>query len=190
MNASAERAAEHKILVVGDSISAAFGLDINRGWVQLLADRLTELEHPSEVINASVSGNTTGDGLSRLPKLLETHAPDTVIIELGGNDGLRGYPLKGMRQNLTTMIDLARDSGAQVLIVGIEIPPNYGQRYTSEFRESFQRVATEKDVKLVPFILEDIALQAALMQDDGIHPTEEAQPVMLENVWVVLKTMI
>lgn len=178
------------LVIVGDSISAGYGINPQNGWVSLLSEKLQLEESGYQTINASVSGNTTGDGLSRLPKLLETYSPEIVVIELGGNDGLRGYPLKLMETNLTKMIQQSRDAGAKVLLLGIEIPPNYGQRYTDEFRNVYQRVAENENVILVPFILENIATQPDLMQNDGIHPTEEAQGLLLENILPALKSVI
>ncbi|GAB2196042.1 arylesterase [Sessilibacter sp. MAH4] len=178
------------LVIVGDSISAGYGINPQNGWVSLLSEKLQLEESGYQTINASVSGNTTGDGLSRLPKLLETYSPEIVVIELGGNDGLRGYPLKLMETNLTKMIQQSRDAGAKVLLLGIEIPPNYGQRYTDEFRNVYQRVAENENVILVPFILENIATQPDLMQNDGIHPTEEAQGLLLENILPALKSII
>lgn len=179
----------HNILILGDSISAAYGMDPQLGWVSLLQERITtdndinDEQYSYKVINASVSGNTTGDGLSRLPKLLEVYQPSIVIIELGGNDGLRGYPVKLMAKNLQRMIDLSQANNAQVVLAGIEIPPNYGQRYTEAFRNTFQQVAANNTVRFIPFILQDIATDPALMQDDGIHPTAEAQTQLLDNIW-------
>lgn len=180
----------NKLIVLGDSISAGYGIDVDQGWVGLLAQRLVAQEVDTEVVNASISGNTTGDGLARLPQLLATHQPSVVVVELGGNDGLRGYPLKRMRQNLTRIIELSQNAGARVLLLGIEIPPNYGQRYTLEFRRSFQTVAEQQAVAFVPFILNGIALDPSLMQKDGIHPTQAAQPKLLENIWPEIKSLL
>ncbi|GLS24654.1 arylesterase [Marinibactrum halimedae] len=179
------------ILVVGDSISAAYGLDEKQGWVHLLNKRLQSGEYKDFLaVNASISGNTTGDGLGRLNPLLKAHQPSVVIIELGGNDGLRGYPVKIMERNLRTMISKSQAAGARVLLVGIEIPPNYGERYTQLFRKTFNTVATDTNVLFVPFILDKIATQADLMQDDGIHPTSEAQPMLLDNIWPKLEPLL
>ncbi len=176
--------ASPKILVLGDSISAAYGMAPDKGWVNLLQQRLGNSAYSHyEVINASISGNTSGDGLSRLPQLLSLYSPKIVILELGGNDGLRGYPVKLMSKNLQKIIDLSEQNNAQVLLAGIEIPPNYGQRYTLSFRKTFQQLATNNDISYVPFILENIAVNPELMQKDGIHPTEEAQSILLDNIW-------
>lgn len=181
----------HRILIIGDSISASYGIDINEGWVNLLQERLKSSEHNHyEVINASISGNTSGDGLSRLPQLLSLYAPKIVVIELGGNDGLRGYPTKLMAKNLQKMIDLSQQANAKVVLAGIEIPPNYGERYTQSFRNAFQQLAKDNTVNYIPFILENIATQPQLMQKDSIHPTAEAQPILLENMWGAISGLL
>lgn len=173
------------ILIVGDSISAAFGLEIDQGWTRLLEQRLEEQNASVPVINASVSGDTTAGGLARLPRLLEQHEPDLVVIELGGNDGLRGMPATNMQQNLSAMVNLSQQAGAEVLLLGMRIPPNYGVRYTQAFEQVFVDVSKEHGVPLMPFVLEGIAGEAdqSLMQSDGIHPTAQAQPMILDNVW-------
>jgi acyl-CoA thioesterase-1 len=179
------------ILVVGDSISAAYGLDVKVGWVNLLQVKLNNSDYPHyQVINASVSGNTTGDGAGRLPELLNVHQPDIVIIELGGNDGLRGYPIKIMTRNLQQMVDLSLAAKAKVLLAGIEIPPNYGSQYTALFRQGFQTVAETNSIVFLPFILEGVATAPELMQNDGIHPVAAAQPRMLDNVWDYLQPLL
>lgn len=177
------------LLIVGDSISAAFGLEIEQGWVSLLEERLKEQEAAVEVVNASVSGDTTAGGLARLPRLLEQHKPDLVVIELGGNDGLRGMPPANMQQNLSAMVRLALDSDARVLLAGIRIPPNYGVRYTEAFEQVFVAVSEEYEIPLVPFVLEGIAGEEdpSLMQSDGIHPTAVAQPMILDNLWPAIE---
>ncbi|MCW8196309.1 arylesterase [Proteobacteria bacterium 005FR1] len=177
------------VLVIGDSISAGYGVELEDGWVNLLRERLQE-KGDYEVINASISGNTTTMGVGRTPALLKKHQPDLVIIELGGNDGLQGHPLKVMERNLSEMVRLSQEAGAEVLLVGIQIPPNYGSRYTQEFFETFPRVAAHFDVPLVPFILERVATVDDLMQRDGVHPTAEAQPLLLENVWPHLEPLL
>lgn len=176
-------AEERTILVLGDSISAAYGIEPEQGWVQLLQDRLDATAPEYSVVNASISGETTGGGLARLPGALERHEPEVVIVELGGNDGLRGYPIARIRDNLARMVELAQDAGARVLLVGMAIPPNYGQRYLDAFRGTFREVAEQTGVPLVPFLLEGIATDDGLMQEDGIHPEAEAQPMLLENLW-------
>lgn len=178
------------LLVVGDSISAAFGMDTRQGWVALLEKRLDEQGFDHQVVNASISGDTSAGGAARLPALLAEHQPELVIIELGGNDGLRGQPPAQLQQNLAAMVQASQQKGAKVLILGMQLPPNYGVRYTSAFAEVFPKVANEFDVPLVPFVLEGIGGVPALMQADGIHPTAEAQPVLLENVWPTLKPLL
>ena len=176
------QAREHTILVLGDSISAAYGMSLEQGWVALLAEQLQE-QHPQyAVINASISGDTTAGGLRRLPSLLEQHTPRVVIIELGANDGLRGYPLGTLQGNLTNLVEMSRQAGASVILLPMEIPPNYGTRYTSGFRQSYVQVAQQTDSVLTPFVLDGVATNPTLMQADGIHPTVEAQPRLLDNV--------
>lgn len=177
------------VLVLGDSISAGYGVELEDGWVNLLRERLAE-KGEYQVVNASISGNTTTMGVGRLPALLKKHEPDVVIIELGGNDGLQGHPLKVMERNLTQMVQFSQDAGTQVLLVGIQIPPNYGSRYTREFFATFANVAEKFDVPLVPFILDKVATVGNLMQGDGVHPTAEAQPILLENVWPHLEPLL
>lgn len=176
-------ASERTILVMGDSISAAYGMNIELGWVALLERRLRDQAQNYEVINASISGETSGGGLRRLPALLEAHQPAAVIIELGGNDGLRGYPIAQLRSNLRDMTERAQAEDAHVLIVSMEIPPNMGRRYTQLFRESFGQVAHETGALSSPFLLAGIATDAALMQQDGIHPTAAAQTQIVNNIW-------
>ncbi|EHJ92382.1 Acyl-CoA thioesterase I [Vreelandella boliviensis LC1] len=175
------------LLVMGDSLSAAYGIERDEGWVSLLAERL---EGDAHVINASISGETTSGGLQRFTELLRQRQPDIVLIELGGNDGLRGLSPSQMQANLANMIGQSQDAGAQVLLLGIDIPPNYGQAYREAFTGVFYSLAEEYDVSLVPFLLEDIALNDALMQSDGIHPTADAQPIILENVWPELEPLL
>lgn len=173
------------ILIVGDSISAAFGLEISDGWVALLERRMEAGGESLPVINASVSGDTTAGGLARLPRLLERHEPDLVVIELGGNDGLRGMRPANMQQNLSLMVEQARAAGADVLLLGMQLPPNYGLRFTEAFAQVFVAVSEEHEVPLVPFLLAGIAGEPdrTLMQADGIHPTAKAQERILENAW-------
>lgn len=178
------------VLVLGDSISAGYGIQREQGWVYRLRKRLAEEGAGWQVVNASISGETTGGGLARLPKELDTHDPAVVIIELGGNDGLRGYPVQTIRQNLSRMVELARDAGSRVLLLGMQIPPNYGPRYTRAFTATFEDVAEDHGVPLVPFLLEQVALEPGLMQDDGIHPTAEAQSLLLEAVWPHLAPLL
>jgi acyl-CoA thioesterase-1 len=176
------QANEEKILILGDSISAAYGMSLEQGWAAQLAERITDQNLPYTVVNASISGETTAGGLRRLPTLLEENRPALVLIELGANDGLRGYPLTTLTSNLTRLIALSQESGARVILLPMEIPPNYGSRYTAGFRESYRQVAADTGAILAPFILDGVATDTALMQTDGIHPTVEAQPMLLENV--------
>mgnify|MGYP000969805108 FL=1 len=178
------------LLVVGDSISAAFGLDSRQGWVALLENRLKEEGFEHSVVNASISGDTSAGGAARLSALLAEHKPELVIIELGGNDGLRGQPPAQLQQNLASMIDASQASGAKVLLLGMRLPPNYGARYTSAFAQVFADLAERKQVPLVPFFLEGVGGVPGMMQADGIHPTQDAQAVLLDNVWPTLKPML
>jgi len=179
-------ASARTLLIVGDSISAGWGVELEQGWVSLLQQRLAEREMAAAVVNASVSGETSSGGLARLPALLEAHQPDLLMIELGGNDGLRGTPLATMQQNLSQMIELGQAAGADVLLLGMRIPPNYGPRYTQGFEQVFVDLAAQYRVPLMPFFLEGVAGDPALMQDDGIHPRAEAQSQLLENAWPLL----
>jgi len=178
------------ILVMGDSISAAYGIQREEGWVNLLTSALDSFEYPYRVVNASISGETTSGGLARLPQALESHDPAVVVIELGGNDGLRGYPTSTIRDNLREMVELAKNQSRRVILVGMQIPPNYGPRYTSSFFAMYQEIAGETQVTLVPFFLERVALVPGLMQDDGIHPTADAQPLLLETLWDYLEPLL
>lgn len=175
------------ILVVGDSISAAFGLEIEEGWVYQLQERLEEQGYPHRVVNASVSGDTTAGGLARLPRLLQEHEPALVIIELGGNDGLRAMPPANMQQNLSQMVKLSTDADADAILLGMMIPPNYGLRYTQAFNQVFVDVAEQWSIPLLPFLLEGVGDVPALMQADRIHPTAEAQPILLDNAWPLIR---
>ncbi len=175
------------LLVMGDSLSAAYGIEQEMGWVTLLAERL---DGEAQVINASISGETTSGGAQRLANIIGQRQPDIVLLELGGNDGLRGLPPAQMRSNLAGMIEQSQQAGADVLLLGIDIPPNYGQAYRDAFTGVFHSLADEYDVPLVPFLLEDVALNEQLMQDDGIHPTAEAQPIILDNVWPALEPLL
>ncbi|MBG0840571.1 arylesterase [Ectopseudomonas toyotomiensis] len=186
----AQGAVAGTLLVVGDSISAAFGLDSRQGWVALLEKRLSEEGFEHSVVNASISGDTSAGGAARLSALLAEHKPELVIIELGGNDGLRGQPPAQLQQNLASMIDRSQSAGADVLLLGMRLPPNYGARYTTSFAQVFADLAEQKKVPLVPFFLEGVGGVPGMMQADGIHPTESAQAVLLENVWPTLKPLL
>lgn len=181
------------VLVVGDSLSAEYGLKAGDGWVALLQKRLAEQKKPYRVVNASISGDTTSGGRSRLPAALRTHKPAVVIIELGGNDALRGLPLASTRDNLLAMTRAAQEAGAKVVIAGMQVPPNYGAAYGKEFAELFEQVARQAKTALVPFFLKGVADRADAMdwfQGDRIHPLAKAHPLMLDNVWPALKPLL
>ncbi|ROR35199.1 arylesterase [Inmirania thermothiophila] len=178
------------LLVLGDSLSAGYGLAPGQGWVDLLGRRLAERGYPHRVVNASVSGETSGGGLERLPALLARHRPAVVVVELGGNDGLRGLGLERTRANLAAVVRRARAAGARVLLVGMRLPPNYGPLYTRRFAALYREIARDEGVPLVPFLLEGVALAPGMMQADGIHPTAAAQPRLLDNVWPHLEPLL
>ena len=178
------------LLVYGDSLSASYGIEQEQGWVNLLKSKLRSEKLPVDVVNGSVSGETTTGGLARLPAMLDSYQPELLILELGGNDGLRGLPLDLMRENLASMINLAKASGAEVILTGIQIPPNYGPRYTAPFFEIYSALAKQKLLPLVPFLIDGIPQQPELMQNDGIHPRAEAQSMILDNVWPILKPQL
>lgn len=161
-----------------------------QGWVSLLSHRMALNHGHFEVVNASVSGETTGGGLTRLQKTLDVHQPDILILELGGNDGLRGYPISKIRENLEKMINLSLQSNTRVMLVGMVLPPNYGRRYTEAFENTFSDLATRYQLPFVPFLLDGVTTQRELVQRDGIHPTVEAQPKMLEDIWPLLEPML
>lgn len=175
------------ILVMGDSLSAAYGIEQDAGWVSLLQKRLDD---KADVINASISGETTSGGITRLPEQLRQQSPDIVLLELGGNDGLRGLPPGQMHDNLRAMIEASQAASAEVLLIGIDIPPNYGEAYRNAFTGTYEALAEEYELALVPFLLEGVALEPELMQSDGIHPTAEAQPRLLETVWPKLEPLL
>ena len=183
--------AQPGVLVVGDSLSAAHGMADSEGWVALLADRIEAEGFPHRVVNASISGETSRGGRQRLPDLLERHAPAIVIVELGGNDGLRGQSVERLRDNLDAMVGAARTAGAEVLLAGVRLPPSYGAAYTEAFAATFDAVAEVHDgVALVPRILEGVAERREMMQADGIHPERHAQPAILDNVWPRLRPLL
>jgi acyl-CoA thioesterase I len=181
---------ERTLLVFGDSLSAAYGLRVEQGWVTRLQKRLKDQGYGYRVVNASVSGETTAGGISRLPRALDQHKPDLVILELGANDGLRGLPVKDAQRNLSRMVEAIQKSRARVLLVGILIPPNYGQQYTDGFAGMYRSLAADHKLPLVPFLLEGLALDPRYMQADGLHPNALGQPFVLENVWRLLKPML
>lgn len=183
-------AGEPVVLVLGDSLSAGYGLPRERGWVRLLDQRLNELGYPHRAVNASISGDTTASGLTRLPSLLERHKPEVLVIQLGANDGLRGLGFEEIDANLTRLVRLGREAGVQVLLVGIRLPPNYGAAYIERFQALFPAVAAREQVPLVPRLLAGVADHWELMQADGLHPIGDAQPQLLDNVWSGLEPLI
>tara|TARA_R110000868_G_C10972714_1_gene770807 strand:+ start:36354 stop:36995 length:642 start_codon:yes stop_codon:yes gene_type:complete len=178
------------LLVLGDSLSAGYGFDASKGWVELLQQRITKEHLAYRVVNGSVSGNTTGDGLTRLPALIKRHQPAIIIIALGANDGLRGYSIKSMQKNLVTIIKKSRESGARTLITHMEIPPNYGRRYTEQFKNSFATIAAQENVNTLPFFLYQLVSNPQLMLDDGIHPNAKAQDLILETLWPSIRELL
>ncbi len=188
--ATSAYSAPKNLLVLGDSLSAEYGLERGRGWASLLQQRLQQDRLDTTVINASISGDTTIGGKNRLPALMEQHKPQVLVIELGSNDALRGLSLKASQDNLQAMIDLARQYKARVLLVGMQIPPNYGPDYTRRFAEMYQALAHQNKLPLVPFFMEGIAADLSLFQADRIHPNEQAQPRLLNNVWPQLKPLL
>lgn len=178
------------ILVLGDSLSAAHRIPVESGWVHLLDQRLQRSPTPRAVVNASISGETTAGGLARLPALLAAHHPALVVVELGANDALRGLPVGEPRANLARIIELGRDAGAKVVLLGIEIPVNYGPRYRDVLRSMYRDLATEFNVPLLAFLLDGVAENSDLMQDDGLHPNAQGQPKVLANVWSVLEPVL
>jgi len=188
--AVAQAAPTRSVLVLGDSLSAAHNIPVESGWVHLLGERLGKMEPPWRVVNASISGETSLSGRNHLPALLAKERPAVVVIELGANDGLRGLPLDALRDNLAAMIDLAQKRGARVLLLGIELPVNYGPQYRDGLRAIYADLARSKRTGLVPFLLEGVALDPTLMQDDGLHPLAAGEPRVLENVWQGLAPLL
>jgi acyl-CoA thioesterase-1 len=178
------------IIVLGDSLSAAYGMEISQSWPSLLQERLTDNGYAHHVFNSSITGDTTQGGLARLPRLLEKHQPDIVLLELGGNDGLRGLPIEVTGSNLSSMIEQSQSAGSKVILAEMRIPPNYGRSYTEKFNALFTSLTGQYGIDLLPFLLQDIALEPGLMQADGIHPTARAQPLILEQVWAVLEPLL
>lgn len=175
------------MMILGDSLSAGYGMDREQSWVHLLEIRLQQQGHSYRILNSSISGDTTQGGLARLPRLLDRYQPVIVIIELGANDGLRGINPEVTRENMTRMIEQSQQSGAQILLTGIKLPPNYGATYLEQFESMYADLASEYDTLLVPFFMEGIVFEPGLLQADGIHPNEKGQPILLENVWRVLE---
>lgn len=188
--APAAACAAPKVLVLGDSLSAAYGIELQDGWVAMLQQRIRNEALPHEVVNASISGETTAGGLARLPELLQRHEPALVLIQLGGNDGLRGQPVARLADNLARLVELSAAAGAQAVLFEMMIPPNYGPAYTERFTRSFNEVGERLEVPVVPFFLMAIAQDAGRFQADGIHPTAEAQPELLDAVWPYVEPLL
>lgn len=178
------------ILVLGDSLSSAYGISDQQGWVRLLEDRLDANGYPHEVVNASISGDTTRDALSRLDATLDRHRPSIVIVELGGNDGLRAFAIETIEDNLSRILKSVREIDAKIVLAGMRMPPNYGPIYAGDFQAIYPRLADEFETTLVPFFMEGVASNPELMQDDGIHPNAAAQPRLLDNIWPVLEPLL
>lgn len=187
---SSETPPQFNIVVVGDSLSAAYNMEPRQAWPSLLQARLDQDGYDWRVFNSSITGDTTQGGLARLPRLLERHQPTIVILELGGNDGLRGLSPSVTRENLARMIRLSQEIGASVILTGIRIPPNYGEQFIQLFESIYPDLAQEYGTGLVPFFMDGVAMQPGMMQSDGIHPSVEAQPVLLDNLWPVLEPIV
>lgn len=185
--ATAQAANSPTVLVFGDSLSAGFGIDVDQSWVSLLQARLADQGYEHRVINASISGETSEGGKTRIGPALERFSPDLVILELGGNDGLRGFPTNVMKDNLRAIIETSKQNDAEVVLLGIRIPTNYGSRYTQAFEGVYRELAAELDVAWIEFFMEGVALNEELMQDDGIHPNAEAQIILLDNAWPIIR---
>jgi len=185
--AAAQAATAPTVLVFGDSLSAGYGIDVDQSWPALLQSRLESQGYEHRVINASISGETTEGGVTRIARALENFNPELVILELGGNDGLRGFPPDRMKTNLQTIIETTKASGAAVIMLGIRIPTNYGPRYTGAFENVYRELADQLSVLWIEFFMEGIALNEELMQDDGIHPNASAQSILLDNAWPIIR---
>jgi len=190
MTASAGGTGTPTVLIFGDSLSAGYGIDVDQSWVSLLQQRLKEQGYEHKVINASISGETTEGGATRIETALKDFSPELIILELGGNDGLRGIPAARMKSNFEQIIKRAHASGAAVVLLGIRIPTNYGPRYSAEFEAVFRQVSESLDVEWIEFFMEGIALNDALLQDDRIHPNATAQPLLLDNAWPVINAAL
>lgn len=186
----AQAASPRTVLVLGDSLSAAHNIPVEAGWVHLLGNRLSNMETGWSVVNASISGETSLSGRNRLPALLAKYKPSVVVLELGANDGLRGLPLDALRANLAAMIDQSTATKAKVLLLGIELPVNYGPQYRDGLRAIYSDLATQKHTALVPFLLDGVALDPQLMQDDGLHPVAAGEPKVLDTVWKGLRPLL
>jgi len=187
MATNAQAADAPTVLIFGDSLSAGFGIDVDQSWATLLQQRLEEQGYEHRVVNASISGETTEGGAARIDSAIGTFSPDLIILELGGNDGLRGFPPARIRGNLETIARRARDSGASVVLLGIRIPTNYGARYTQAFEAVYAEVADQLGISWIEFFMEGVALNDELLQEDRIHPNVEAQPILLDNAWPIIR---
>ncbi len=190
VSSAAQSAEPPTVLVFGDSLSAGYGIDVDQSWTSLLQTRLQEQGYEHRVVNASISGETTEGGVARIDAALANFTPDLIILELGGNDGLRGFPPSRMRANLETIIQRSKASGAAVVLLGIRIPTNYGPRYSAAFEAVYREVATEFDVEWIEFFMDGVALNDELLQDDRIHPNTEAQPILLDNAWPIISAAL
>ena len=190
MVANAQAAESPTILVFGDSLSAGYGIDVDQSWVTLLQKRLDETGYEYRVVNASISGETTAGGATRIDSAIVTFEPELIILELGANDGLRGFPTASIQSNIETIARRARDSGAEVVLLGIRIPTNYGVRYTQAFEAVFSDVAADLEIRWIEFFMDGIALNDDLLQEDRIHPNAEAQPMLLDNAWPIIRATL
>jgi len=188
--ANAHAAESPTILVFGDSLSAGYGIDVDQSWVTLLQKRLDETGYEYRVVNASISGETTAGGATRIDSAIVTFEPELIILELGANDGLRGFPTASIQSNIETIARRARDSGAEVVLLGIRIPTNYGVRYTQAFEAVFSDVAADLEIRWIEFFMDGIALNDELLQEDRIHPNAEAQPMLLDNAWPIIRATL
>ncbi len=190
MTATAAGNGSPTVLVFGDSLSAGFGIDVDQSWTTLLQSRLEKLGYEHRVVNASISGETTEGGAARIETALRNFSPDLIVLELGGNDGLRGFPPERIKNNLTKIIQRSKASGAAVVLLGIRIPTNYGPRYTAAFEAVYRQVANDQDIQWIEFFMEGVALNDELLQADRIHPNAEAQPILLENAWPIISATL
>ena len=188
--ANVQAAESPTILVFGDSLSAGFGIDVDQSWVALLQKRLEETGYEHRVVNASISGETTAGGAARIDSAIGTFSPELIILELGANDGLRGFPPANIQSNIEVIARRARDSGADVVLLGIRIPTNYGARYTQAFEAVFRKVAADLEIRWIEFFMDGIALNDDLLQEDRIHPNAEAQPLLLDNAWPIIRATL
>ena len=190
MASAASAAGAPTILIFGDSLSAGFGLDVDQSWGALLQKRLEEQGYEHRVVNASISGETTEGGVTQIASAIEAFSPGLIILELGGNDGLRGFPPARIKSNLKAIANRARDSGAEVVLLGIRIPTNYGARYTEAFEAVYEEVASELGIRWIEFFMDGVALNDELLQEDRIHPNEQAQPILLDNAWPIIRATL